>query len=478
MKHLTIVQINDTHAYFELHPELFWAGNRAEYRPAGGYARIATLLREIQTEHKSVLALDCGDTIHGTYAGVESQGQALVPILRRLPFAAMTAHWEFAYGPQRLQEVAAQLRYPLLAANCYDKQSGERVFKPYIIHEAGDLRVGIVGLAAYIVDKVMPDSFSKGIRMTIGLDELPPIIATLRREEKVDLIVVISHLGFPQEMQLAQDVEGIDVLLSAHTHNRLWAPARVNETLVMQSGSHGAFLGALTLEVDGRRVADFRHRLLVADAGITPDPAVADVVDGVLKPHRDLLNEVVGETRTALNRATLLESTMDNFLLQSLLHVQEAQVAFSHGWRYGAPIPTGPVTREQLYNIVPMNPALFTVELTGEEIWTMLEQNLEKVFARNPYEQLGGYVKRCLGLNCYIKIENPPERRIQELFIRGEKVQPDRTYSAVYITTQGVPEQLGNRRQKLEMRAVEAMERYLQEAGPARAELQGAFTAI
>ncbi|HSM56981.1 MAG TPA: bifunctional metallophosphatase/5'-nucleotidase [Candidatus Sulfomarinibacteraceae bacterium] len=478
MKELTIVQMNDTHAYFELHPELFWAGKSAKYRPAGGYARISALLRQLEDKEKYLLALDCGDTIHGTFAAVESEGQALVPILQQLPFTAMTAHWEFAYGPQRLQEVAAQIPYPLLAANCYDEESNERVFEPYTIHETGSLRVGIVGLAAYIVDKVMPDSFSKGIRMTLGLEELPQLIKTLRQEEKADLVVVISHLGFPQEMQLAQDVDGIDVLLSAHTHNRLWAPVRVNDTLVMQSGSHGAFLGALAVQVEQGRVIDFRHRLLMVDEPITPDPIVAEIVDAVLGPHRDLLNEVVGETRTALNRATVLESTTDNFLLQSLLHVQDAHVAFSHGWRYGAPVPAGPVTREQLYNIVPMNPALFTIEMSGEEIWTMLEQNLEQVFARNPYEQVGGNVKRCLGLNGYIKFENPAGRRLQELFIRGEKVQPDRSYSAVFITTQGVPEQFGHNRQKLDVRAVEAMERYLQEAGPARAERQDTFTAI
>lgn len=478
MPELTIVQINDTHAYLEQHPELFWAGDRAEYRPAGGYARIATLLDQIRRENDPVLIFDCGDTLHGTYAAVETEGLALVPLLQRLGYDAWTAHWDFAYGPQRLAEVAAQLPYPLLAANCYDEQSGQRVFDPYTIIEAGDLRVGVIGLAAYIVDKMMPDSFSEGVRLTLGLQELPDLITRLRREERADLIVLISHIGFPQEMQLARDVPGIDVLLSAHTHNRLWAPARVNDTLLMQSGSHGSFVGKLTLQVEQGRVVDFRHRLLVVDASIEPDAEIAAIVDDVLEPHRDMLEEIAGETRTGLNRGRVLECTMDNFLLQSLLHEQEAHVAFSHGWRYGAPIPPGPVTVDQLYNIVPMNPPLFTVDLSGEEIWAMLEQSMEQVFSRNPYDQVGGYVKRCLGLNCYVKIENPPGRRVQELFIRGEKIQPGQTYSAVFITTQGVPEKYGRNRQKLNVRAVEVMRRYLQEAGPATVNLQHTVVAV
>ena len=97
-KLLTFVQMNDTHAYFEQHPELFWSGDRAEYRLCGGYARIATLLQEIRAERPGEVAVDCGDTIHGTYAAVETEGEALLPVLHQLDLTAWTGHWEFAYA--------------------------------------------------------------------------------------------------------------------------------------------------------------------------------------------------------------------------------------------------------------------------------------------------------------------------------------------------------------------------------------------
>ena len=112
----------------------------------------------------------------------------------------------------------------------------------------------------------------------------------------------------------------------------------------------------------------------------------------------------MGETATALNLATMLETTMDNFMLQALLESTGAQLAFSNGWRFGAPIIPGKVTLNDLYNMIPMNPPISTVELTGEEIVAMLEENLERTFARDPYGQMGGYVKRSLGLNVYLKI--------------------------------------------------------------------------
>jgi sulfur-oxidizing protein SoxB len=478
MQRLTVLQMNDSHGYLELHPELFWSGDHAGYRMAGGYARIATLLGAVRSERPGeVLAFDCGDTIHGTYAAVQTRGEALVPILNALDFDGMTAHWEFAYGPERFREIAGNLRYPMLAVNCYDDATGDLVFPPYTVCETDTLQVGVIGIAATIVDKTMPPSYSEGLRFTLGNAELPGYIARLRDEEGVDLVVVVSHLGFPQEAKLAREVDGIDVLLSAHTHNRLFRPVIVNDTIIIQSGCHGSFLGRLDLEVESGRVTRHAHRLLTVDEGVRPDPEVEEMVNRTLDPHREELSRVAGRTATALNRNTVLEATMDNLLLQALQDLTGADLAFSNGWRYGAPVPPGPVTVNDLWNIIPTNPPVSTVEITGRELRVMMEENLEHTFSRDPYNQMGGYVKRCLGLNIYCKIENPPGSRIQEFFVGGKPLDPGRTYSAVFVTVQGVPEQYGRSRQHLETSAIEALERYLAK-GTAHAGLLGTVVAI
>jgi 2',3'-cyclic-nucleotide 2'-phosphodiesterase (5'-nucleotidase family) len=471
--------MNDSHGYLEMHSELFWAGDHAEYQPAGGYARIATILRQVRREKPdAVLAFDGGDTIHGTYGAVHTQGESLIPILKTLRFDAMTAHWEFAYGPQRFKEVADRLPYPMLAINCYDKQTDELVFEPYTILSSGGLNVGVIGIAATIVDKVMPPSFSQGLRFTLGNEELPGHIARLREEHKVDLVVVVSHLGFPQEIKLAKQVDGIDVLLSGHTHNRLYRPALVNDTIVIQSGCHGSFLGRLDLEFDGGRVVDFRHRLITVGQEIPPDPDVQELVDRALAPYRPDLSQVVGQTATPLNRNTVLEATMDNLLLQSMLELTGAQLAFSNGWRYGAPIPIGPITMDDLWNIIPVDPPVSTCELTGDELWTMLEENLERTFARDPYQQMGGYVKRCMGLNLYFKIENPKGQRIQELFVEGRPVEAGRVYQAAFVTSQGVPAKYGSNRHALDISAIEGLRRHLAHNNPAEVPLRGTIVAV
>lgn len=175
---------------------------------------------------------------------------------------------------------------------------------------------------------------------------------------------------------------------------------------------------------------------------------------------------------------------MDNLLLQSLLDLTGAQMAFSNGWRYGAPVVPGPVTMNDLWNIIPVNPPVSMCDLSGDELRTMMEENLERTFARDPYEQMGGSVKRCLGMNAYVKIENPHGQRVQELFVRRaggsglERVKPDEIYRTVFVTSQGVPTKYGTNREKLDVRAIEALRRYLQRESPVEAELHGSVVGV
>ncbi len=335
----------------------------------------------------------------------------------------------------------------------------------------------IPGLSVTIVDKAMPPSYSEGIRFTLGNEELPGYIEKLRNEEHVALIIVISHLGFPQEMKLASQVSGIDVLLSAHTHNRLFKPHFQNGAILIQSGCHGSFIGRLDLGIEDGRIVDVNHRLIAVEESIEPDKDVQHLVDTAMGPYRKELSQVVGRTMTSLDRYLVLESTMDNLLLDSLLDLTGARVAFSNGWRYGAPIAPGPVTLGDLWNIIPVNPPVSTCTMKGEEIWTMLEENLERTFARDPYRQMGGYVKRCAGLNMYFKIENPEGHRIQELFIDGERLLADRTYRTTFVTAQGVPAKYGADRNNLDVRAIDALKRYLSK-GSVESRLRASVVAI
>ncbi len=223
---------------------------------------------------------------------------------------------------------------------------------------------------------------------------------------------------------------------------------------------------------------NFRHELINIDESIDPDPEVDDLINDVMSPHRNTLNTVVGNTKTALNRNTVMEATMDNLLLQALVDVSGAEMAFSNGWRYGAPILPGPIRINDLWNIIPTNPPVSVCEITGAELWEMMEENLERTFSRDPYKQMGGYVKRCLGLNIYFKIENPEGTRIQQFFVGGRPLDWSETYTVCFVTAQGVPEHYGRNRRDLDLDAIEALERYLKNRDPISAELRGTIVPI
>jgi len=195
-------------------------------------------------------------------------------------------------------------------------------------------------------------------------------------------------------------------------------------------------------------------------------------------PESDALAEVVGDTRTALYRAKTLESTMDNLLLQSLLDETGAQMAFSNGWRYGAPVAPGPITLGDLWNVIPVNPPVSTCTLTGAELREMLEENLEHTFSYDPWNQMGGYVKRSMGFHCYLKVENPEGARIEELFVEDRHVRDEDEFDVAFVTTQGVPEKYGSNREHRDIHAIDAMRNYISANSPVESEERGTFVAI
>lgn len=478
-KTFTLIQQNDTHSYMESHWEHFWRNGRPEYRRAGGYARAATIVRRIRDETKGAcLFVDCGDTIHGAGPAQWTKGKAIVPALNAMGVELMTpGNWEFGYGPAALRERVAEMHFPVIACNVERAATGEREFPPSEVREVGSVRVGFVGVTSPIVTQTMPKKFGEGLRFSDGADTLPRCIAKLRREEKVEIIVVVSHLGFPQEVKLVKEVEGIDVLLSGHTHNRLAEPVRVGKTLLIQSGFDGSYLGRLDLEVQSGHVCGFKHQLIEVAEAIEPDVETEAVINAQLAPFREQLREVVGQTATALNRMTVLEATMDNLITDAYLDLTGAEVAFSHGWRYGAPVVPGDVTAGDLWQMIPTDPEVFTIEMTGSEIRQKLEESLQSVYAPDAFNQKGGYIIRVSGLNAVVRLNNPKGARVEHLDIAGEPFDADRLYAVAAAGEQDVKG--AENKQGTGVRAIDALRQYFKKHSPVNADLTHAkFVAV
>jgi 2',3'-cyclic-nucleotide 2'-phosphodiesterase (5'-nucleotidase family) len=460
MAHITLLQINDLHGYLEPHPELFELTSGAPWRSGGGIARIASLFGAVRREtNGAVIALDNGDTFHGTMPAVQTQGTALVRPMSQLGLDAMTVHWELAYGWRQVSALAGGLPYPLLAANAVGDD--REIFAPFTIVERAGLRVGIIGLSAVAAAQLLPQADRGSANFTIGDDAVNALVPRLRHDHGIGLVVVLSHLGFPHDCKLAAAVSGVDVILGGHTHHRLHAPVIVNGTIIIQSGAHGSYVGRLDLQATATGIVDWRHQLIEIDEAIEADGDMKAIVRDSMAPFVTASQRVLGNTRTPLTRYAMLESTMDNLLLAGVAASADVPVALSNGWRYGAPIPPGPITELVVWNIVPANPQVSIVTLTGAELRRLYEDNLEASFACDAWKQRGGYVKRCRGLELTVKLENPIGERIQEMRIDGSRLHPNASYPLAFLGEQAVPSGYGSERRSTGVRAVDALRQYI-----------------
>jgi 5'-nucleotidase len=473
---LSIAYLNDVHGYLEPHPELFYTGGKEVVATAGGYARIAAKIKEIRNNNQHTLLFDGGDTFHGTLPLLDSKGEVMLPILNEMGFSAMVGHWDFAYGPAQLKKLAAALNYPVLGINVFN-EDGSLFLPPYLITEVEDVKIAVIGICSNIIDKTMPENFSEGLKITDGIKELPLIIQQVKMEG-ADIVILLSHNGFPQDAEMLSNISGVDICLSAHTHNRLYEAVKIQNTIVIQCGCHGSFLGHLHLAIEQKKIVDHDYELITIDETIQPDKKIELMVRDIMIPYQHLKDEILGNTDIILHRYNTISSTMDDLLLLAIKAVSCAEIAFSNGWRYGVPVAKGKITKWDLYNTIPMNPKVSTVDLTGAEIIKMLEENLERTFSANAMKQMGGYVKRCIGLDIKMRIENPKGFRIQEIYFQGIHLQNDQIYKVAFVTSQGVPNKLGKNRKDLAVNAVDAMEQYLRKTADFVPQVTGSFSTV
>ena len=472
---LSIVQINDTHANLYEHGDARYTPGGFQVETLGGYPRIMTKIEEYRKKHPDeLLVFDNGDTLHGTYEAVETRGRVMIPYLKALGVDAMTFHWDAAYTPAHLKSLEKELGYPILAANVYHAGTKKAFFKPTAMLEKNGLKIGVIGIASNIIQKNMPPVFWEGADFTDGITEARRQAVKLRRVG-ADLVLLLSHLGYPQDIALLEQVSGIDLCLSGHTHNRVRSPQKIGGSWIIQSGALASSMGFLRLTIKDKRIADIAHEYTVLDQSVPQHRGMLAQLkkDPVLNQYKAFLEETVGRSKIDLHRASSFYGTMDYLLLDAMRAATGLPIAFSNGWRYGGAIKKGLLRRRDLYRIVPMDPMIMTAELTGEEMIKLLEDNLESTFSAAPFKQMGGYIKRNAGLRVYFKLENPYGQRIQRVFAGDEEVDPGKTYRVAYVTPQAVPRKVGRKHKETGIHAVFAMEKLLEKRPYDRKDVEG-----
>ena len=405
-----------------------------EYGRVGGLDRVATVVKSIRADRPDAILLDGGDTWHGSYTCHHTQGQDMVNVMNALNTEAMTFHWEFTLGSDRVHEIIDTLPFPALGQNIFDAEWDEpaEYFKPYTFFERGGSKIAVIGQAFPYMPIANPSwmfpEYSFGIR-----DENMQAMVDEVRGLGADLVVVLSHNGFDVDKKMASIVTGIDIILSGHTHDALPEPVLVNDTVIVASGSNGKFVSRIDLDVRNGQMMGFKHKLIpIFSDVITPDPDMAALIDRERAPYIDQLSEVIGQSESLLYRRGNFNGTWDDLICQALIEEREADISMSPGVRWGPSIlPGQDITREDIWNVTSMSYGkVYRTEMTGEFIHIILEDVADNLFNPDPYYQQGGDMVRIGGMGYRIDINKPQGERITELTLlkTGEKIDPSKNY--------------------------------------------------
>ena len=436
-----------------------------QFGKVGGFAHLATLIKRIKASRPHSLLLDGGDTLQGSATALWTQGRDMIGASKLLGVDIMTGHWEFTYGMDRVRAIIDGELDPIefLAQNvvltedaafddkpAYDPESGQ-VFKPYTLRELNGVRVGIIGQAfpytSLANPRYMVEDWSFGIR-----DNQCQSMVDALRDQGAELVVVLSHNGMDVDLKMAQRVSGIDVILGGHTHDGVPVPEIVNSpsgrTLVVNSGSNGKFLSVMDLDVRHGHLVDYRFRMLPVFSNFLPaDSEMAAYVDGVRAPYVDQLTQVMASTEVTLYRRGNFGGTFDQVILDALLKVRGADIAFSPGFRWGTSLlPGDSITYEHVMDQTAITYAKSTLnEMTGEMIHQLLEGIADNLFNPDPYYQMGGDMVRVGGLTYTIDPAATIGRRISQLEFAGKPLDAAKTYRvAGWASVNPQPDELPN----------------------------------
>jgi sulfur-oxidizing protein SoxB len=404
------------------------------YGRMGGLDRIAAVLRRIRAERPdSTLLLDGGDTWQGSYTANRTQAQDMVTAMMALAPDAMTGHWEFTYGEDRVSEIVGSLPYPFLGGNIYDSEWQEPAFEAWRMFERGGARVAVIGQAFPYTPIANPRWMIP--RWSFGIREAD-VARHVReaRAQRADLVVLLSHNGFDVDRKLAGRVPGIDVILTGHTHDALPQLVIVGKTLVVASGSHGKFLSRLDVKVSGREMKGFRYRLIpIFSDVIAPDAGITALANRLRAPYAQELSRELARTDTLLYRRGNLNGTWDDVICQALLEERDAQIALSPGFRWGTTLlPGQAITVEDMHAVLAITyPQAYRTTMSGRMLKTVLEDVADNLFNPDPYYRQGGDMVRVGGMGYVIDPAAGIGSRIGDmtLLATGEAIEPAREYA-------------------------------------------------
>ena len=423
----------DAHAFTYLD----YAAAAQNYGKMGGFAHMATLIKQMKANRPGALLLDGGDTWQGSGTALWTNGQDMVDAALALGVDVMTPHWEMTLGEKRVMEIVNgdfKGKVSFIAQNIKTADFGDMVFNPYVMKVQNGIQVAIIGQAFPYTPIANPRYFTPDWTFGIQEENMQKTIDEVR-SKGAKVVVLLSHNGMDVDLKMASRVRGLDAILGGHTHDGVPIPVKVKNsggiTLVTNAGSNSKFLGVLDFDVKGGKPVDFRYKLFPIFSNMIPaDPAMSKLITKVRAPYEAKLNEKLATTEGLLYRRGNFNGSFDQLILDGLMAQKNAEIAFSPGFRWGTSLlPGQAITRENLLDQTAITYPYTTVtNMTGETIKTILEDVADNLFNPDPYYQQGGDMVRVGGMQYTIDPVQTAGKRITDMRLNGRAIEASKTY--------------------------------------------------
>jgi 2',3'-cyclic-nucleotide 2'-phosphodiesterase (5'-nucleotidase family) len=453
-KHITILYTSDIHGQLFTHDEFFWENNKPVYKKRGGMAVLKTMIKTLQKQNQHNILIDGGDYFHGHAVATLTEGRALIPIFNNMNYDVMLpGNWEVVYKKKQMLYDMGHTNAAKICANMWhdtkDENNAELIYPPYWIKNIDGIKLGFIGYTDHLIPKRQSPAYSEGIKFAHAEKNAAKYISYLKETEGCDIIFLVTHMGLAQQVGLANNpaVEGIDFILGADTHERVRVPIEGKYAKVVECGAFGSFVGKLDLYFDNKKLKNFTYNLLDVDPEkYTADKEMTTLVNEAYAPFKNELQKVIGTTTLPLVRYFVLETPMDNLITDAIMWKFKPDIALSNGFRFCQPLAVNTskgqanITKEFLWNMLPLNSEAKTGFINGQQLIDWLEKELQNAFAKDPSKRFGGWFVRFAGMEVNFTIGNEFGKRVNWIKIKGQNVDLNKEYSVVACEREGDPD--------------------------------------
>lgn len=410
---LRILHVNDFHGFAE------------PYKPygsdemLGGMAWLAATVEDLRKERPTML-LAAGDMIQGNNWANLFQGESVIEMMNAMQFDAMvTGNHEFDFGQDVLKRRSDAAAFPVLAANV----EGMEVLKPYMLKEINNIKVAVIGVVTGETPVTTHPRNVTGLKFMAPEETLTRYVEELR--PKVDLIVVLSHLGHNADRIIAEKVKGIDVIVGGHSHTKVPEPVVIGRTVVLQAWEHGKALGVLDLTVADSRVVKAEGRLVE----IRPLPGrenkeIAAIVEKYRRRVDAVLDEKIGEAALDLDgqNTRQRETNLGNFLADIVRSTANADAAIIGGGSIRTSMKKGGIKVKHVYAVSPFNNYIVAIRLTGRQIKDALEHGVSAI------ADDAGRFPQVSGIRFTYSRSAPVGKKVKEVSVNDSPLIMDKEY--------------------------------------------------